>query len=240
MRVSDKAIVLQAIRHGDKKFIVKLFTEKNGLVTVVAAAGKSPTNKVRTATLLPLSLITCEYTLKQNRELHQLTESSCYFVGKGFGDSISKLSIAQFLNEVLINSIRDHAPNAPLFHFSETCLKYLQEAETNYVNLHLYFMLELSKHLGFEPHNNRSTSNCYFDCREGGFMSHALAYPLGLNKLESEFFSACLEKSILNTSFSYTERKLLLDILLTYFKLHLPGFNDIKSLEVLQTVLAQV
>ncbi len=236
MRVSDKAIVLQAIRHGDKKFIVKLFTEKNGLVTVIAAAGKSPTNKVRSATLMPLSLITCEYTLKQNRELHQLTESSFYFVGKGFSDSISKLSIAQFLNEVLVNCIRDHAPNMPLYSLTETCLKFLQEAESNFVNLHLYFLLEMCKHLGFEPHNNRSENNCYFDCREGNFVSQAMAFPLGLNKEDSSFFSACLNQSLLKASFDYQQRQLLLDILLAYYKLHLPGFNDIKSLDVLRVL----
>lgn len=240
MRVSDKAIVLQTIKHGDKKHIVKLFTLQHGLLSVVAIASKAPAGKVRSAALMPLSLINCVYTLKENRELHQLTESSFYFAGKGFSHSISKLSIAQFINELLVLCFKEHTANPALFALTETCIKYLHEAEHEYLNLHLYFMLELSKYLGFEPHNNFSEHLLYFDCREGSFGPSALAFPIGLTATDSAFFSRCLSDNLLSTHYTLAQRKLLLDILLAYFRLHLPGFNTVKSLEVLQTILTEI
>jgi DNA repair protein RecO (recombination protein O) len=237
MRVSDRAIVLQAIRHGDRKYIVKLFTEKNGLVTALANAGKSPGAKVRTATLLPLTLLNCELVIKQNKELHQLNETSCYFISSAFGDAIAKLSIAQFLNELLIKTIREQSPNEALFNLTETCIRFLHDAEANFINLHLYFMLELCRHLGFEPQNNFSSARPYFDCREGIFTDYPLSFPLGLNKEESELFSHCLSNSLLQIKLSNAQRRQLLDILLAYFKLHVSGFQELKSLEVLQLVM---
>jgi DNA repair protein RecO (recombination protein O) len=234
MRVSDRAIVLQAIRHGDKKYIVKLFTEKNGLVTAIANAGKAPTAKVRTATLLPLTLLNCELVIKQNRELHQLNETSCYFISAGFGDAFAKLSIAQFLNELLIKTIREQAPNERLFRLTETCIRFLNDAEQDYINLHLYFMLELSRNLGFEPQNNFSPAQPYFDCREGQFTDYPLSYPFGLNREDSELLSYCLSHSLLQMKLGNSQRRLLLEALVAYFKMHLPGFQELKSLEVLQ------
>jgi len=238
MRISDRAIVLQAIRHGDKKYIVKLFTEKHGLVTAVANASKSPTAKVRTATLLPLTLLNCELVMKQNRELHQLNESSCYYISAGFGDAIAKLSIAQFLNEILIKTIREQAPNERLFRLTETCIRFLNDSDENFINLHLYFMLELSRHLGFEPQNNFSATQAYFDCREGQFTNYPLAFPFGLNREDSELLSLSLSRSLLQMRLNNAQRRLLLEALLAYFKMHIPGFQDLKSLEVLQMVMS--
>ena len=56
MRVSDKAIVLQAIKHGDKKFILKLYTHNNGLVTAAIALNKN----IKSSNIFPLSFINIE------------------------------------------------------------------------------------------------------------------------------------------------------------------------------------
>jgi recombinational DNA repair protein (RecF pathway) len=73
MRVSDQAIVLQTIKRGDNKFILKLFTRSNGLITVAAVVGKSPTSKIKSSHVMPLGLINVEFILKQNKEIQQLT-----------------------------------------------------------------------------------------------------------------------------------------------------------------------
>ena len=68
MRVSDKAIVLQAIKHGDKKFILKLYTLNNGLVTASVALNKN----IRSSNIFALSLINVELILKQNKMFTRL------------------------------------------------------------------------------------------------------------------------------------------------------------------------
>lgn len=237
MRVSDKAIVLQAIKHGDKKFIVKLYTSQHGIVTTVAHVGNAPGSKVKASAVLPLTLLDAELVMKQNKEIHQLTEASCYHVSTGISSSITKLSIAQFLNEILLKVLKEQSANAHLYEFVETCLKFLNDTESP-VNLHLYFLSELTKYLGFEPQNNRSTHTPFFDCREGRFSSLALTMPLGLNAEDSHLFSEFLKINSLKTTISNGQRQTLLEILLAYYKLHIPGFTDVKSLEVLREVMA--
>ena len=114
----------------------------------------------------------------------------------------------------------------------------MDDAQENYINLHIYFLIELTKYIGFEPKNNYSIRTPYFDCREGQYTFNSLSLPLGLSKEDSFLFSEFLKINSLKTNLSNLQRQQLLEILLAYYRLHIPGFNDIKSLEVLKEVLA--
>lgn len=234
MRVSDKAIVLQAIKHGDKKFILKLYTYKNGLVTAAIALNKN----IRASSIFPLSLINIELVLKQNKEVHQVTETSNYYLLSNISTSFSKLSIAQFLNEILLKAIKESATNPHLFEFIESCLIYLNDTEKEFVNLHVYFLIELTKFFGVEPQNNYSANSRYFDCREGQFSGISLAFPLGIDREDSFLFSEFLKINALKTKLSNKQRHTLLEILLAYYRIHFPGFSNLKSLEVLKEINA--
>jgi len=236
MRVSDKAIVLQTIKLGDKKFLIKLYSKNHGLLPVICSVGKSPSSKIKPATIQSLNLVQVELVLKQNKEIHQLTEANCYEVFDKIPNSFSKLSIAQFLNEVLIKCLHEQSLNHYLYEFIETCLCFLNDEENDFNNLHLYFLVELTKYLGFEPQNNFSSNTPFFDCRAGSFTAISLVMPLGLTKEESVLFSEFLKINSLKTNISTQQRRVLIDILLAYYKLHIPGFNDLKSLDVLQTL----
>lgn len=239
MRVSDKAIVLHNIRYGDKKSILKLYTKHYGCITVSAFVSNSPGSKIKPATVLPLSLIDAAFVLKQNKEMQQLNETSCYYVNSRFSLQIEKLAIAQFINEILLKTLKEQSANEHLFEFIETCIKYLNDSDNEFMNLHVYFLIELSKYLGFEPQNNYSEHMCYFDCREGRFGEMSLSMPLGLSSADSRLFSEALKCNPLKVNMSHTQRQLLLDILLAYYQLHIPSFHEIRSLEVLRDVFSE-
>ncbi len=238
MRVSDKAIVIQAIKYGDKKHILKLFTRQNGLLTVTCVLGSTPSSKIRSGVVLPLSLLDVELITKQNKEVHQLTEASCYYVNTTISSSLSKLSIAQFMNEILIKSLREQATNVALYDFLESCLRYLNESVEDPVNLHVHFLIEFTKYLGIEPSNNHSPSSPYFDCRDGRFSMASLSFPMGLDRDDSSLFSAALAINCLDEKLSNVQRKRLINILVAYYQMHMPGFTQIKSLEVLHQVVS--
>jgi DNA repair protein RecO (recombination protein O) len=235
MRVRDKAIVLQNIKHGERQSIVKLYTASHGLVTVIASAGRTPSSRIRSASLFPLTLLDVNFTLRQNHEIHRLGEATCYYVHDNISGNLAKLSIAQFMNEVLVKSLKEQQANATLFGFIEGCLNYLNDAEKDYFNLHLYFLRELSRHLGFEPHNNYSPAGAeYFDCREGAFSPMGFPCPLGLSLEDSALFSRFLSSNPLREEIAAERRQWLLEVWLAYYRLHLPGFGELRSLEVLR------
>lgn len=238
MRVSDKAIVLQAIKYGDKKNIVKLYTKNHGLITVSSISGNSPSSKVKSSSVLALNLLDVELITKQNKEVHQLTEASCYYVTTSVTSSILKLSVAQFLNEILIKCIKEQHANSQLYDFIEGCLKFLNESEDAFMNLHVHFLIEFTKYMGIEPTNNFSQINPFFDLREGKCSAMSLSFPLGLDKNDSALLSAALATNCLTEKLSNYQRQRLLEILIAYYQLHIPGFTGIKSLEVLKEVVS--
>ena len=236
MRVSDRAIVLQHIRHGDKQSIIKLYTRSHGMVALIASPSRSASAKIRPAALLPLTLLDVVYTLRPNRELQRLSEAGCYYVHDQIASSMAKLALAQFINEALIKTLKEQQSNPQLYDFIESTLNYLNDADRDYTNLHLHFLRELSSHLGFEPHNNRSVNALYFDSREGGFTGLSLPFPLGLGEQDSAMFSRFLSGNALRSSMSRSEREWLLEIWLAYYALHVPGFGELKSVEVLKAI----
>jgi DNA repair protein RecO (recombination protein O) len=236
MRCADKAVVLQAIRHGDNKFILKLYTQGHGLLTAASTPGRSASSKVKPAALHPMTLLDVQLSIRQNQEIHRLTEAVPYYIHQHIGSSVTRLSIAQFINEVLVRCLREQQPAGPIFSLIEDSIRRL-DSPSDDANLHLYFMRELAGLMGFEPHNNFSSERPYFDCREGGFTTLSLSFPLGLNKEDSALFSAFLSSDSPGTALGRTQRQALLEILSAYFRLHVPAFNELKSLPVLREVL---
>ena len=238
MRVSDKALVLQAIPYSDRKLILKLFCREHGLVTAAAIKGSSPSSKIKAAHIRPMNLLEAQFTKKENREIQQLTEVNCYYISDNVSNSLHKLTIAQFLNEILVKAIKEQSHNTELFDFVEGCIRFLNEKDAGYMNLHVYFLIELSKFFGFSPINNHSEELCFFDCRERQFTSLNLPFPLGLDKNSSALLAHALSKNCLEEKFSNEQRQLLLESLSAYYQHHIPGFDQLKSLNVLREVVA--
>jgi hypothetical protein len=59
-----------------------------------------------------------------------------------------------------------------------------------------------------------------------------------LSKDDSILFSEFLKINVLKEKISGRQRQTLLEVMLAYYRLHIPGFNDVKSLEVLKEVIA--
>jgi DNA repair protein RecO (recombination protein O) len=235
MRTSERAVVLQAIRHGDKKFVLKLYTRGHGALTVLAVPGKGAAAKIRSSVLQPLMIIDAEIIVRQLREMHRLTEATPATVPVTATSGVT-LALAQFLNEVMLKCLREPHPNQALFDLIEYAIHRLTEGESN-PDFHLHFLKDLLVHLGLEPHNNRSEQARWFDCREGGFTPVELSYPIGLNTPDSLLFSEFLAESGRTNRYNRAQRRVLLDAFIAYFRFHIPGFGDLKSVSVMKEVL---
>jgi len=234
MLVKTEGIILQNIKYGDKKLILKIFTKQHGLVTFSAIASKSPTAKIKSAGTLPLQQVEISYHLKPNKEILQLSESNLIYVCDDVSKKFDKLAIAQFLNEILIKCIKEQHPNESLFDFIASSYKWFNESTGDYNNFHICFLFELSKYLGFEPHNNYSAQNLYFDTREGQYTGASLSFPLGFDAGQSKHFLKIFDANLLGKPLGRGERNELLECLLAYYKMHVAGFNELKSYYVLK------
>jgi DNA repair protein RecO (recombination protein O) len=234
MLVKTEGIILQNIKYGDKKLILKVFTRHQGLITLNAIASKSPTAKIKMASTLPLQFVELSFNLKANKDIQQLNEINLLYVCDDISKNFNKLTTAQFLNEVLIKCIKEQHPNEELFNFIVSSYRWFNESKEDYNNFHICFLFELSKYLGFEPHNNFDAHNNYFDTREGKYTSAQLSFPLGFDKAQSHTFLKVFDANLLGKSLGRAERNELLECLLAYYKMHVAGFNELKSYVILK------
>jgi hypothetical protein len=75
----------------------------------------------------------------------------------------------------------------------------------------------------------------YFDTLEGKFSSSIKSFPLGFDHWQSTLFADLFSHTILNQKkINRSERLALLDCLLQYYKMQIPGLIELKSYNVLQ------
>lgn len=243
MIVKTKAIVLTSIKFGDADLIVKCYTEE-GLKTylikrIFKSKGKRPGNaskKINIAYFQPLSQLNLTANHNNKGNLNSIREVGISYLYQSVATDILKQSVALFLAEVLSFTLKEEEKNEMLFQYLETSLIWLDN-HSNTANFHLLFLLQLSKYLGFYP-EVKEPDQRYFDLAEGIFTN---------NKPLTDYVSGdklILYKSIFGINFDTIEqlqlnaktRIILLEILLNYYKLHVPGFKTPKSLNVLKDV----
>ena len=125
-----------------------------------------------------------------------------------------------------------------LFDFIEKSLIWYDKSDDS-STFYLIFLMKITHYLGFYPDCTNMNYN-YFNLEEGLFESSKNS------QYVIEGSSLVLFKTILGIKFDSnklpfidkTNKKDILKNILTYFKLHVDGFKDLKSLKVLNQIFA--
>jgi len=96
--------------------------------------------------------------------------------------------------------------------------------------------------MGFKIHGKFTETNAILDLQEGTFVSQAPSHPYYILHENAAYLSALNQMNDLqetkNMQLNGNTRRQLIEILMQYFALHIEGFKEIKSLKVLQEILA--
>lgn len=234
-----RGIFLRKIKYGESSFIAKIYTEEFGVVSYIIR-GVGSRKKKQLAFYQSLSLLDMIVYAKPSRAIQQIKEIKQAYTFKNIHTDIYKSTIVLFLNEVLYHAIREEEKNSQLFDFIFESLVKLDQTETGISIFHLLFMVKLSSFLGINPQNNFSDANQYFDLSEACFKPDLTLSQVGFDQEISKglhILFSLAEKNQLNPVSSITrQRKRILNGLVDYFRFHLEGFPEMKSLSVLQSV----
>jgi DNA repair protein RecO (recombination protein O) len=186
----------------------------------------------------PLYIFDLELYHYENRELHNLKELNLSYIPRNIPGDIRRSSIAMFMGELLNNIIREEDVNLALYTFIESSVISLDEMAEGISNFHLWFLVTLTAYAGIGP-SSSPASGCYFDMLSGQFTSET---PMNPDFLEPGF--AALLNSLLKATageladihLTGEERTGLLNQMVRYYQLHLPGIRHIKSLQVLKEI----
>jgi len=235
MLITTQGIVLRNVKYGDHSHIVSIYSDTQGLITVSYRPGRS---KGR-ALLAPLSIVHLTTDIRSGKSIHPVKELSmaCQYVSIPF--SPEKASVLMFLNELFIKVLKEESQNPILFEFLAKALKELDLQQPLHPSYHLSVMLNLCMYLGFYPHETAWNHGLVFDLREGLFVSSNLAHPDTADDRTSRLLFEFLaipfdqyQQFLLNRE----DRNRLLNLLIHYYRLHVAGFGEMKSVEILRSL----
>ncbi len=238
MLVSTSAIVLSARRYQDSDLIVTCYTSDFGrMAYLLKGILKSRKGKLRPAFFQPFTILEIEGNHKDSRTLQYIREARIKFPMNSLQSDQVKRAIVFFLSEVLYAVLKEEEKREDLYDFIETSAVWFETHDT-YNSFHLVFLLRLTKYLGFYP--DIRPEDEYFDLMEGKSTRTATGnYCISGENLD-------LIKKALGINFdkvkehrlSTIQKSNLLDMILLYFKVHLDGFKEPKSLSVLNEVFS--
>lgn len=236
---TTKAIVFSSIKYGDTSLIVKCFTKQEGIKSyMVKGILKQKKGKLKPAYFQPLTQLSITANHHHKKNLNTIKEVRVINAYETIYTSIVKQTIVLFLSEVLSNSIREEEENEPLYNYIETALIWL-DTHNAIANFHLLFLLNLSRFLGFYPDITEQEKSV-FNLLEGQFtnVTHQKITVSGNKLISFKKLLGIHFDAIHTISFNKNERQTVLRIIIQYFELHLNGFRQPKSLDVLETVFS--
>ncbi|MEX0289482.1 MAG: DNA repair protein RecO [Flavobacteriaceae bacterium] len=237
MQVTTKAIVLSSLKYGDTSLIVKAFTASSGLKSyLLKGVLSSKRGKLKSAYFQPLMQLELIANHRNKGTLESIKEARICYHYQSIHRDIIKNAMTMFLAEMLANSIHEEEQNVELFKFLEAALQWLDTHDKT-ANFHLFFLLELTKYLGFYPDTNNLDAE-YFDLVEGEFANEQSLNP-ALTGTKLAHFKAFLGinfDAIHRIKLGKKERQELLQNLVLYFEVHLHGFRKPRSLAILNDV----
>ena len=236
MLIKTKAVVLTTLKYSDTSLIVKCFTESDGIKSyLLKGILNSKKRAIKAAYFQPLAQLEIVANHKNKGALENIKEVKPIFPYKTLHTEIKKSTIALFLSETINNSLKEEEKNTPLYNFLENAFIWL-DTNKNTSNFHIIFLITLSKYLGFYPNNTEVNFN-YFDLQEGKFTQKQT--PTTIDGQVTIIFKQFLGINFDNASIiklTQKNRQTLLQTLIFYFELHLPGFKKPKSLFVFNEV----
>jgi len=239
MLISSPAIILSKVRYQDNDLIVKCLTRDLGVVSyMIKNISMSKKSKNKFAFFQLLNILDLETNYNSNRSIQYIKDLKVKYNFTSLHTNIYKSSVVMFLSEILSNIIHVETKDMELFDFIEKSLIWYDKSEDS-STFYLIFLMKITHYLGFYPDCTNMSYN-YFNLEEGLFESSKNS------QYVIEGSSLVLFKTILGIKFDSnklpfidkTNKKDILKNILIYFKLHVDGFKDPKSLKVLNQIFA--
>lgn len=231
-------IVLRTLKYNDTTNIVEMYTELSGRTSFQVSVPRSRKAIVKSILFQPLSLIEFEADYRPNSTLHKIKEAKSFYPFSSMPYDPYKSSIALFLAEFLYRAIREEAENRPLFTYLIHSITWLDECNEGFANFHLVFLMRLSRFLGLYPNLEDYHEGDYFDMLNACFTSfRPQLHSSYINPQEASRLIRLMRMNYDTMhlfSMSRMERSRCLIIINEYYRLHLPDFPILKSLEVLR------
>jgi DNA repair protein RecO (recombination protein O) len=239
MLQKTRGIVFHTTDYSETSIVAKIYTEDFGVQSYLVNSVRKRHAKVRASLFQPLTLVEVVAYNKERGGLQRISEIRNTVQYRDIPFDPVKSSMVLFLNEVLYRSVREEESNPTLFEFLFNSLQVLDLQSPLNPSYHLLFLLRLTRFLGFFPHGNYTAINSIFNLQDGVFQAVPPSHPHFLISSESEYFYRLLEWTGENEFVPEMKselRRLLIERVLEYYRLHIGGFGEVRSHLILEQV----
>ena len=233
MKKTDSGILLKRIPYSETSLVLTIFTLLEGKKSFLFQGAKKKKGNV----LLPLSPIELTYFQRDDSQLAKISETQLIHTFESIPFHPIKSTIVFFQVEVLQSILHEGVKDENLFRFieGELCWMDKQVPLTNYP---IYWMLELTKYLGFFP-LKPDNKTPFLDLENGLFLGSAPSHTNYKNGIEVEWlgeFVNLTKEEILAVDLQKKHRKNCLSILIEFYKFHIPNFNLNDSIAIIESI----
>jgi DNA repair protein RecO (recombination protein O) len=241
MLEKSRGIILHQIKYTDSGIVAQMYTRKFGRQSFLIKGMRNRKTGKHAILFQPMFILDLELYYKQTREMQSLKEFSVSFTPYNIYSNIKKSCVAIFLGEILTSVLKEESPHEEMFDFIEESIIYFEQCKEGFANFHIAFLAGLSSFLGFEPGQRLEEENAFFDMVNGIFVPippvHGNYANEEISDILADFFVASYD-SIDKISLTGKMRNDVLETIVKFYSLHLPGLKKIKSLDVLKEVFS--
>ncbi len=237
MLSKTKAIVLHSFKYGESQVIVDVLTEEHGRLSCIVRISKTAKGGMRKQYFQPLFIIEAVIDIRPSTRLHKIKEARIASPFRSIPFDPFKLSVAMFTAEFILNATKREQTDRMMFAYIENGIEWLDGCEGSIAGFHLVFMMRLSRFLGFYPNIEGYMPGDWFDMRAASFCRTAPLHHDRLVPEDARKISLMLRMNFPTMhlfKMSHDERNRMADIIIRYYRLHLPDFAEIRSLPVLK------
>lgn len=231
-RYKTRGIVLHTLKYGERKLIAHIFTREYGrrsYITKITGGGRS--------LYQPLFVLGFDAWAGRG-ELHNIEQPYTALQLVNIPFDIVKSTIALFLSELLYRLIREGERDEALYGFAEASVEALDKMEEGTANFHLWFLVQLTKYMGYAPQDNFQPG-WSLDYRNGLYTPDPPAHMLFMPPAEAALFQAFSRAevhAIGSVGLAREQRVALLEKLTDLYGFHTDSIYSVNSLRILSEV----
>jgi len=228
MLQKTRIIVLHHIRYRETGLVLHCYSEHLGRISCLVQGVFKKHSSFPATLFLPLTQLDAEIFQSRRGDLHRLRSASCHPVYTTIPFDPDKRNVALFIAELLHKTLREEESQSGLFAYLSGMLQWLDTQQGGTGMFLLYFMIHLTRYLGFFP----------------GSIEERLSEPEGmafarLSLNESQTLGYLMTHLPGNHSpvhLSRTCRQNLLEALVKYYTVHIDSMKHFKGLQILTEV----
>lgn len=232
--------MLGTVKYRESGLIVDVLTESRGRMSFMSSVSHGRSHRGLGASVWqPLSMVSFCADMRNTPRLAYPHDVHVYMPYADLPFNPVKTTQALFVAEFLRYVLRDAQADALLYKYIETSLCWLDSATDGFVNFHIVFMMRMSRFVGIFPNVDHWEQGMFFDMQAAEFRHGQPPHPHFVWPDEAQFLPHLMRMNFGNMRhfrFSRQQRFRLLSLLVDFYRLHVPGYPDMKSLDVLREV----